>query len=139
MKEFGIDISAHKRNFDFGMAVSEGVKFILPRGAYSAPAVVSGGGRDTAFVDYYGKSVATGLPVGFYQYGMAATEEEALAEAKYFEETVLSGRKFDLPVYYDKGEASRAFGVYALPLTVIISAIAALARPVADEEVDHAA
>ena len=99
MKEFGIDISAHKRNFDFGMAVSEGVKFILPRGAYSAPAVVSGGGRDTAFVDYYEKSVATGLPVGTYQYGMAATEEEALAEAKYFEETVLSGRKFDLPVF----------------------------------------
>lgn len=62
MKEFGIDISAHKRNFDFGMAVSEGVKFILPRGAYSAPAVVSGGGRDTAFVDYYEKSVAIGLP-----------------------------------------------------------------------------
>ena len=28
----------------------------------------------------------------------------------------------NLPVYYDKGDASRAFGVYALPLTVIISA-----------------
>lgn len=28
----------------------------------------------------------------------------------------------DLPVYYDKGEASEAFGVYALPLTVVISA-----------------
>jgi len=115
MKEFGIDISAHKRNFDFGMAVSEGVKFILPRGAYSAPAVVSGGGRDTAFVDYYEKSVATGLPVGTYQYGMAATEEEALAEAKYFEETVLSGRKFDLPVYYDMEDARmKAVGKDAL-------------------------
>ncbi len=105
MKEFGIDISAHKKNFDFKKAVAEGVKFIIPRGAYSAPAVINGGGRDTAFVEYYEKSVATGLPVGTYQYGMARTEAEALAEAKYFEEKVLCGRKFDLPVYYDMEDA----------------------------------
>lgn len=101
MKEFGIDISAHKKNFDFQKAITEGVKFIIPRGAYSAPAVIRGGGRDTAFVDYYEKTVAAGLPVGTYQYGMARNEAEALAEAKYFEENVLVGRKFDLPVYYD--------------------------------------
>ncbi len=101
MKEFGIDISAHKKNFDFQKAIAEGVKFIIPRGAYSAPAVIRGGGRDTAFVDYYEKTIASGLPVGTYQYGMARNEKEALAEAKYFEENVLAGRRFDLPVYYD--------------------------------------
>ncbi len=105
MKDFGIDISAHKKNFNFAKAVDEGVKFIIPRGAYSAAGVISCGGRDTAFVGYYEKSIATGLPVGTYQYGMAITEEEALAEAKYFEEKVLVGRKFDLPVYYDMEDA----------------------------------
>lgn len=101
MQEFGIDISAFKENFDFQAAVAEGVRFILPRGAYSAPAVIAGGGRDTSFPDYYQKTVSAGLPVGTYQYAMARTEEEALAEARFFEENVLQGRSFDLPVYYD--------------------------------------
>ncbi|MBO5249100.1 MAG: hypothetical protein J6B54_07475 [Clostridia bacterium] len=101
MQEFGIDISAFKESFDFQTAVAEGVRFIIPRGAYSAPAVTVGGGRDTSFVDYYEKTVSAGLPVGTYQYAMARTEEEALAEARFFEDTVLQGRRFDLPVYYD--------------------------------------
>lgn len=101
MQEFGIDISAYQRGFDFERAMEEGVKFIILRGAYSAPTVIEGGGRDTAFVEFYDRVTALGLPVGVYQYATARTVDEARAEATYLQETVLAGRRFDLPVYYD--------------------------------------
>lgn len=101
MKKFGIDVSAWQKGFNFAKAKAEGVEFVVLRGAYSAPGVVDGAGRDTCFVDFYAKVKAQGLPVGAYQYSMATNKEEALAEALYFEKNVLQGRQFDLPVYID--------------------------------------
>ena len=93
-KEFGIDISTWQGNFNFQQAKNEGVKFVIIRGAYSL-------NKDNRFEENYKEAKEIGLNVGIYQYTMATTIEEALAEAKYLEENILNNKKFELPIYLD--------------------------------------
>jgi len=91
---FGIDVSTWQGNFNFKQASNEGVKFAIIRGAYNRS-------KDNRFEEYYKNAKAVGLDVGVYQYSMATTAEEALAEAKYLENNVLKNKKFELPIYID--------------------------------------
>lgn len=93
-KVFGIDVSVWQENFDFQQAKNEGVKFSVLRGAYELS-------KDTRFEEYYNNAKAVGLDVGVYHYSMATTPAEAIEEAKFLEANVLSGKKFELPVYFD--------------------------------------
>ena len=93
-RTFGIDVSTWQGNFNFTQAAAEGVKFAIIRGAYNES-------KDNRFEEYYKNAKATGLDVGVYQYSMATTEEEAIAEAKFLENYVLKNKKFELPIYFD--------------------------------------
>ena len=50
MQRFGIDISKWQNGFDFDKAKSEGVEFIILRGAYS-------NSKDSCFEDFYNKTI----------------------------------------------------------------------------------
>ena len=94
MSKFGIDVSKWQGDFNFSKAKSEGVEFVVLRGAYTKS-------KDAKFDTYYAKCKALNLPVGVYQYSMATTTAQARAEAEYLYQNVLKGRKFELPIYID--------------------------------------
>ena len=100
-KIFGIDVSVWQGDFNFTQAMSEGVKFAIIRGAYSAPGIANNAGKDTRFEKHYSSAKAANLPVGCYQYSMAKTVEEAKKEAEFLYNNVLKGKRFELPIYID--------------------------------------
>lgn len=97
IKRFGIDVSCWQGDFDFARAKSkEGVEFAVLK---------AGGGdaglyKDRRFEDHYKKCVACGLPKGAYFFGDARNIDAAKKEAKYFI-SILEGKKYEYPVYYD--------------------------------------
>lgn len=100
MKKFGIDVSKWQGNFDFDLAKSQGVQFAILRGAYAC-------GKDSKFDQYYAACKLVDLPIGVYQYSMARTVAEALAEAKFLYDNVLRGRQFEFPIYLDIEDATQ--------------------------------
>lgn len=95
MKRFGIDVSKWQgAKFDFNKAKSEGVEFVILRGAYTT-------GKDTLFEKYYAACKLYNLPVGVYQYSMAQTVAEAKKEAEFLYNNVLKGKQFEYPIYID--------------------------------------
>ena len=111
MKTFGIDVSVWQGDFNFAKAVSEGVKFAIIRGAYSAPGIANNAGKDTRFESHYASAKAANLPVGCYQYSMATTVEEAKKEAEFLYNNTLKGKCFELPIYIDvEDKAQRSLG-----------------------------
>ena len=93
MRRFGIDISKWQKGFDFDKAKSEGVEFIILRGAYS----FSG---DSCFEDFYKTCKKKGIPVGVYHYSMAQTVQDANNEARLML-SILKGKKLEYPIYLD--------------------------------------
>ena len=102
-KVFGIDVSRWQGNFDFKRAAAEGVKFVVLRGAYSAP--FADGGKDAKFEEFYKAAKAAGLAVGVYQYSMAQSAAQAVEEARYLYSNCLAGKQFELPIYFDIEDA----------------------------------
>lgn len=115
MKNFGIDISVYQGTFDLEQAMHEGVRFAILKG---------GGGDDGLYVDRmfsrnYDLAKTLGLPIGVYWFSKALTMEEAVEEAKYFYENVLSGRSFELPIYIDvENRTQLSIGADALTATI---------------------
>ncbi len=108
MPDFGIDVSKWQGDFNFRLAKTEGVKFVILRGAYAAT-------KDVKFDSYYTSCKALGLPVGVYQYSMATTTTAARKEAEFLYNNVLKGRKFELPIYIDvEDKVQLALGKTAL-------------------------
>ena len=93
MRRFGVDISKWQRGFDFDKALSEGVEFVILRGAYAEK-------KDSCFDDFYSKCKAKGIPVGAYHYSMARTVEEAKKEAEFML-SILQGKQFEYPIDID--------------------------------------
>lgn len=96
MQWFGIDTSRYQGDFNFKQAVAEGVQFVILK---------AGGGddglyKDSQFENSYKKCKELNLPVGAYFFGDARTKERAVEEADYFL-SLLKGKLFDMPVYYD--------------------------------------
>ena len=94
MSKFGIDISKWQKGFNFDKAVSEGVEFVILRGAYSMS-------KDTCFEEFYKACKARNIPVGVYHYSMAKTVAEAKNEANFLITNVLKGKQFEYPIYMD--------------------------------------
>lgn len=93
---FGIDVSRWQGNFNFKQAKAEGVQFAI---------IKAGGGddglyKDSKFETYYKEAKANEILVGSYFFGYAKTVERAREEADKFI-SLLSGKKFEMPVYYD--------------------------------------
>ena len=93
-KIFGIDVSKWQGNFDFAKAKSEGVEFVILRGAYSTI-------KDTKFESYYKTCKELNLPVGVYHYSMAKSVPEARSEANFLINNVLKEKQFEYPIYMD--------------------------------------
>lgn len=99
MQWFGIDTSRYQGDFNFKQAMAEGVQFAILK---------AGGGddknvglyKDSQFENSYKKCKELGLLVGAYFFGAATTKERAKEEADYFL-SLLKGKQFDMPVYYD--------------------------------------
>ena len=96
MQKFGIDISRWQKEFDFVRAKEEGAEFVI---------IKAGGGdaglyKDSKFDRNYKKAKDVGLQVGAYFYGNAFSVKEAEREADKFL-SILAGKAFEYPVYYD--------------------------------------
>ena len=99
MQWFGVDTSRYQGDFNFKQAMAEGVQFAILK---------AGGGddknvglyKDSQFEKSYKKCKELNLPVGAYFFGNATTAERAKEEADYFL-SLLKGKQFDMPVYYD--------------------------------------
>lgn len=96
MQWFGIDVSRWQGDFNFKQAVAEGVQFAILK---------AGGGddglyKDSQFENNYAKCKQLNLPAGAYFFGRATTVDRAKEEADYFL-SLLKGKKFEMPVYYD--------------------------------------
>ena len=96
MQTFGLDISRWQGEFDFAKAKSEGVKYAILK---------CGGGddglyRDSKFERNYNEARLHGLGVGAYFFGYANTIEKAKEEAKFCV-SLLQGKKYDYPIFYD--------------------------------------
>ena len=93
----GIDISKWQGDYDLAKAMSEGVKFVILKGAGGDVGLYT----DEKFVRNYNLAKSLKLPVGAYFFSKALSVTEAKKEAKYFYNNCLKGRTFELPVYYD--------------------------------------
>ena len=103
MQKLGVDISKWQRGFDFDKALSEGVEFVILRGAYSTS-------KDTCFETFYKQCKAKGIPVGVYHYTMAKTVDEAKKEANAMIK-ILAGKQFEYPIYLDvEDKTQKALG-----------------------------
>lgn len=96
MKAFGIDVSRWQGDFNFQKAKAEGVQYAILK---------AGGGdaglyQDRKFETYYAQAKSIGMPVGAYFFGCAASVEKAVEEADMFI-SILAGKQFEYPVYYD--------------------------------------
>lgn len=95
-KVFGIDVSRWQGNFNFSKAITEGIKFaILKAGGSDA-----GKYKDSKYESYYTTCKQLGIPVGAYYFGNDTTEAAAIESAKHFI-SLLKGKQFEYPVYYD--------------------------------------
>lgn len=96
MSMFGIDISRYQKGMNLANAKAEGVQFAI---------IKAGGGdaglyKDSQFETHYQNAIQNGLHAGAYFFGAAKTVEAAKSEADMFI-SLLKGKKFDMPVYYD--------------------------------------
>lgn len=96
MEKFGIDVSHWQGDFNFGVAKAEGAQYVIMK---------AGGGdaglyQDKMFDAYYNKAKDAGLPVGAYFFGCAFSVDDAIKEANKFI-SIIRGKKFEYPLYYD--------------------------------------
>lgn len=95
----GIDVSVHNGNIDWQKVKSAGIDFAILRAGYGRLASQ----KDEKFEQNYKNAKAAGIPVGAYWYSYAMTPEEAELEADVFL-SVIKGKQFEFPVYYDVEE-----------------------------------
>lgn len=96
----GIDVSSWQGNIDFNKVKASGIDFVIIRAGYGTS------GRDKWFQENYRKAKAAGLHVGAYWYSYAGGFQEAEREADMFI-SLLKGKQFDYPVYFDMEEKSQ--------------------------------
>ena len=95
----GIDVSVHNGNIDWQKVKAGGIDFAILRAGYGRLASQ----KDEKFEQNYSGAKAAGIPVGAYWYSYAMSEDEARLEADVFL-SVIKGKQFEFPVYYDVEE-----------------------------------
>ena len=97
----GIDISKHNGAVNWVQVKADGVQFAILRAGYGKEASQ----KDTQFEANYAGCKSNGVPVGAYWYSYAATPAEAMQEAAVCL-SILKGKTFEYPVYFDIEEPS---------------------------------
>lgn len=95
----GIDVSVHNGNIDWQKVKAGGIQFAILRAGYGRLASQ----KDERFEQNYSGAKAAGVPIGAYWYSYAMSEDEARLEADVFL-SVIKGKQFEFPVYYDVEE-----------------------------------
>lgn len=95
----GIDVSVHNGSIDWQKVKNAGIQFAILRAGYGRELSQ----KDTKFEENYKNAKAAGVPVGAYWYSYAMSEDEARLEADVFL-SVISGKQFEMPVYFDLEE-----------------------------------
>ena len=78
---------------------ADSVQFAILRAGYGREAYQ----KDQRFEEYYRNAKAVGMPVGSYWYSYATNIEEAKIEAQVCI-SILQGKQFEYPVYFDLQE-----------------------------------
>lgn len=101
-----IDVSCWQIDVDYNKVKSSGINVVLIRAGFGREASQ----KDSQFETHYKNAKAAGLKVGVYWYSYADSISDAVNEANACL-ACLSGRKLDLPVYYDLEEPwQQSFG-----------------------------
>ena len=98
----GIDVSVHNGKIDWQKVRAAGIDFAILRAGYGRLAKQ----KDDRFEENYAGAKAAGIPVGAYWYSYAMDEDEARLEADVFL-SVIAGKQFEFPVYFDLEEKSQ--------------------------------
>lgn len=98
----GIDVSQYQGNIDFAKVKAAGIKFVIIRAGYGKSVTQ----KDPYFEQNYKNAKAAGLNVGAYWYSYATSAADATTEAKACM-TVISGKKFEYPIFFDLEERSQ--------------------------------
>jgi GH25 family lysozyme M1 (1,4-beta-N-acetylmuramidase) len=97
----GIDVSVHNGSINWNQVKADGVQFAILRAGYGREAYQ----KDQRFEEYYKNAKAVDMPVGSYWYSYATSVEEAKIEAQVCI-SILQGKQFEYPVYFDLEEQS---------------------------------
>lgn len=102
----GIDVSSWQgKNIDFEAVKKSGIDFVLIRAGYGKEY----NQKDSCFDHNYAAAKEAGLHVGTYWFTYANSPSEARTEATVCM-SVLQGKQFDFPVYYDLEDESAKNG-----------------------------
>lgn len=94
-----IDVSKYQPDIDYAKVKAAGIEGVIIRCGitYWGEQQMD---KDPYFEQHYAGFKAVGIPVGAYYYSAADNNEVAKREAEYCK-TLLAGKQFELPVYYD--------------------------------------
>ena len=95
-----IDVSTHNGVIDFKKVKAAGIDNVIIRCGYTGYGKSHTLNKDDKFETNYKNAKEAGLNVGAYYYAVALTEEDADKEAA-FVLSLLKGKQFELPIYYD--------------------------------------
>ena len=95
-----IDVSRHNGEIDFEKVKAAGIRNVIIRCGFTGYGKSHTLNKDDKFERNYQKAKQAGLAVGAYYYAVATTPADAEREAE-FVLTLLRGKQFELPVYYD--------------------------------------
>ncbi len=86
---------------DFAKMKADGCQFVILRIGYEGSSSRTNT-LDTAFVEYYNRARAAGMPLGVYFYSLATTYNGAVEDANWVADIIEQyGMYFEYPIYYD--------------------------------------
>lgn len=100
MEAKAIDLSVHNNTVDFNRVKAAGINNVILRCGFTGYGKSHTLNKDITFEENYRKAKEAGLNVGAYYYAVALTEADADREAA-FVLSLLKGKQFELPIYYD--------------------------------------
>ena len=95
-----IDVSAYQPNIDYAKVKAAGIGGAILRCGYTGWGSSHSLNMDACFEKHYAGFQSAGMPVGAYYYSTADTVDFAKKEAE-FVQSLLKGKRLELPVYYD--------------------------------------
>ena len=95
-----IDVSEYQPNIDYAKVKAAGIGGAILRCGYTGWGSSHSLNADKCFEKHYAGFQSAGVPVGAYYYSTADTVDFAKKEAE-FVQSLLKGKRLELPVYYD--------------------------------------
>jgi len=116
-----IDVSEYQPNIDYAKVKAAGIDGAILRCGYTGWGSSHSLNADKCFEKHYAGFKAAGVPVGAYYYSTADTVEFARKEAEYVL-SLLKGKQFELPIYFDVENNERQAALSMALLTDITDA-----------------